>query len=174
VLVPFATVLVVQGVAWIRERLPGRRAQVGWACAVSALLLVNVGDQIQAAASVAHPADTTALVADFARYAERHSDQRILVSESLAAGLRQQGQWPKANLQVMPAGRPGKFNEYASFYSETVIPRELDWPTNRRRSFVAVFGPRDVNLDYYTGWKGHDRIISFAPALARAAGVIPP
>ncbi len=174
VLVPFATVLVVHGVAWVQARLPGRRAQVGWMSAVSALLVLNVVDQIQAAASVAHPEDRAGLVTDFARYAERHSDQRILVSESLAAGLRQQGQWPKANLQVMPAGRPGTFNEYASFYSETVIPRELDWPTNRPRSFTAVFGPRDVNLDYDTGWKGRDRIVCFAPALARAAGVIPP
>jgi hypothetical protein len=173
VMVPFAVCLVVQGAAWIEARLPKRGVRVGFACALGALLLVNLADQIQAAASVAHPEDTASLVADFAHYADQHPDRRLLVSERLADGLRQQGQWPKANLQVAPSGPPGKFAEYASFYSETVLPRELDWPTNRPRSFAAVFGPRDVNLDYYTGWKGGDRIICLRPALAREAGVLP-
>lgn len=173
VLVPFAVCVVVQGIAWIEARLRSRGAKAGFACVIGALLLVNLVDQIQAAASVAHPEGRAELVADFAQHAERHSDRRLLVSESLAAELRQQGQWPKANVQIMPAGRPGKFDEYASFYSETVIPRELDWPTNRPGSFTAVFGPRDVNLDYYTGWKGRNRIICFAPRLARDADVIP-
>jgi hypothetical protein len=58
-----------------------------------------------------------------------------------------------------------------------VEPHKLEWPTNRPHSFVAVFGPREVNLDYYTGWAGDDRIVSISEALVRelaAHGVVLP
>jgi len=55
-----------------------------------------------------------------------------------------------------------------------VIPRQFQWRTNRPGTFVAVFGPREVNLDYYTGWAGDERVISLSAAMARETGVLPP
>jgi hypothetical protein len=59
------------------------------------------------------------------------------------------------------------FDEYVAYYSETVGLHSLQWPTNRRHSFVAIFGPREVNFDYYTGWFGDDRIVSLSEAFVR-------
>jgi hypothetical protein len=163
----------VRGATWVEQRLPKGRSRTFFAVALAALVIVNLTDQIRAAASVADPKDTAGFVTDFARDAERHADRPLLVSARLAAALQQQGLWPRPYLRVVPTGALGEFTGYASFYSETVLTRELDWPTNRPGSFLAVFGPRDVNLDYYTGWKGRDRVICVTPALAREVGALP-
>ena len=174
ILAPFAAIFAARGLARVADLLPGRLAKAAFAFIVAALLIVNTADQIRASSSIVRRRDTASFVADFSLYAEEHPRRHFLVSQRLATELGRQGRWPGANLRVAPPGRPGSYDEYASFSSETVTPRHLEWRTNRPGTFVAVFGPREVNLDYYTGWIGDERVITLSPEMARETGVLPP
>ena len=161
VLVPFAIFLLILGVAEIDRRLPTRALRIGFVSILALALAVDLVDQVRASATVARRRDTPGFVADFARYADRHPRRVFLISPQLATALRSQGLWPKPNFR-MASKAVGRYHEYVSFYTETVPPHK-SWPTNRPGSFKAVFGPRDVNMDYYTGWPGGERIISLTP-----------
>ena len=44
-------------------------------------------------------------------------------------------------------------------------------PANRRGLFAAVFGPREVNLDYYPNWIGDEHIVVLSAERARELGI---
>ncbi len=158
VLVPFAVFLLILGIAEIDRRLSTRALRIGFVSLLTLALAVDLVDQVRASATVARRGDTPGFVADFARYADRHPLRLFLISPQLAAALRSQGLWSKPNFRLA-SNAVGRYHEYVSFYTETVPPHE-SWPTNRPGTFKAVFGPRDVNMDYYTGWPGGERVIS--------------
>jgi Dolichyl-phosphate-mannose-protein mannosyltransferase len=172
VLVPFVMFLAGRGLAWLHRRLPSSAARTALVALVSVLIAVNAVDQVRASLSVAHRGDTTRYLEDFARYAANEPNRTLLVSDRLSRDLNAIGRWPQPNMVAAKPGPLPAFNEYVSYYSETVIPRQHTWQTNRPGTFLAVFGPREVNLDYYTGWWGDDRIISLSASAAAENGVI--
>jgi hypothetical protein len=167
VVVPFAAFLAGRGIAWLHHRLPSAKARIALAAIVTGLLTINLVDQIKAANSVAHRSDTAQFTAELVRYIKQQPDRVFLVSDKLIPVLREQHLWPGPNLRPASGGVQQPFDEYVAYYSETVGLHSLQWPTNRRHSFVAIFGPREVNFDYYTGWFGDDRIVSLSEAFVR-------
>ena len=167
VVTPFLFILMARGVFWVNSRLRWKEARVGFMAGIVLLIAVNAVDQVRAAESVAQRRNTTAFVQAFEQYTKAHSNWTFLISPGLTHELKTWNFWG-TNLI---AQTDTKFNQpyqvYASYYSESVIPYQFEWQTNRPRSFVAVFGPREVNLDYYTGWAGDNRIVCLSPARVR-------
>ena len=172
IVTPFLFILSARGLAWLAGALRWPTARLGFAAAVAVLIVVNAIDQISAAESVAHRSNKEVFLQDFQRYAASHAGRVLAISPHLERELKNRGFWPKNLVAESAAGLRGPFDEYVSYYSETISPRESAWPTNQPDSFVAVFGPREVNLNYYTGWWGDDRIISITPALVREMGLV--
>lgn len=174
VVVPFVAFFAAQGWSWLQGFVPRGAARVAAVTGIFGLIGIGLVSEIAATVSIVHRHDTSRFLDEFIAYAGKRSEGILLVSSRLADDLRARGQWPLAHLVEVTPEAPHDFAAYASYYSETVKPRELQWPTNQPGSFVAVFGPREVNLDYYTGWSGQDRIIVLSPAIARAQGIVLP
>ena len=150
----------------------GHKARAALVMAVGILIAVNAVDQARASASIAHRGDKEAFVREFEGYVMQRANRTFAISPRLEQELKKRGFWGKNLVATSAAGLSGAYDEYVSYYSETVTPRESAWPTNRPNSFAAVFGPREVNLNYYTGWRGDDRIISMSPAFVREIGLV--
>lgn len=159
VVVPFIAVLAATGLEWLQRRLNNRRISLGLTILIVALFSINAVQQLQASTSVLNRRDKGAFLRQFMQYITSHPGQRILISPALEITLREQGFWRGNLISQKQAGLSSPFDVYASYYSETVSPRSWEWVTNRPGTFLQVFGPREVNLSYYVGWWGDDRII---------------
>jgi len=167
VVAPFLFILMARGVFWVNSKLPWKNARAGLVAGIVLLIAVNAVDQIRAVASVVRRRHVSVFEQAFERYTDAHSNWTFLISPGLTRELKARNFWG-TNLI---AQNDTKFNQpyqvYASYYSESVLPYQFEWQTNRPGSFGAVFGPREVNLDYYTGWWGDDRIVCLSPAKVR-------
>ena len=165
VVAPFLFLLMARGVFWTSSKLRWERVRVGFVAIIVLLIAVNAIDQVKAAESVAKRRNVSVFVDAFERYTQAHPNWTFLISPKLERELRGRNFWGK-NLSV-----DTKFEQpyqvYASYYSEAVLPIQRVWQTNRPRTFLAIFGPREVNLDYYTGWWGDDRIVCLSPKEVR-------
>jgi hypothetical protein len=167
ILYPFIVFCAGRGVVWAQQHLPVPRARITLAVLIAGLLTLNLMDQLNATASVAHRGDTDRFERELAKYVQRRSDRMLLVSDRVKVDLQRQHVWPAPNLRLLGDGLDQPFDEYLSYYTETVMPEHMQWPTNQPRSFVAVIGPREVNLDYYVGWQANDHIVSLSAARVR-------
>jgi hypothetical protein len=172
VLVPFAAILAGRGFEWMQAGLSKRRAaRMGLTALLAILFSINAIDQVQASNSIAKRNDTRVFLHQFTNYVAGHNKLRILVSPALEVKLTGRGFWADNLISQKQFGFTRAFDEYASYYSETVSPRSYVWVTNRPGTFSHVFGPREINLDYYTGWPGDDRIILLTKSRVRKWGV---
>jgi hypothetical protein len=175
VLVPFAAILAGRGFEWMQAGLSKRRAvRLGLTVLIGVLFSINAIEQVQASNSVAARNNTGIFLKQFTNYVAAHHKLRILVSPALEAKLTERGSWADNLISQKRFGFAGPFDEYASYYSETVSPRSYVWVTNRPGTFSHVFGPREINLDYYTGWPGDDRIIVLSKSSVHKWGVDKP
>ena len=163
VVAPFLFILMARGVFWVNSKLPWKKVRVGFMAGIVLLMSINGVDQVRAVATIVRRRHVSVFEQAFERYTKAHPTWIFLISPGLARELKARDFWG-TNLI---AQSDTKFNQpyqvYASYYSESVRPYQFEWQTNRPGSFVAVFGPREVNLDYYTGWSGDDRIVCINP-----------
>jgi 4-amino-4-deoxy-L-arabinose transferase-like glycosyltransferase len=164
VVAPFLFILMARGVVWTSSKLPWPKARVGFAAAIVLIIAVNAIDQTKAAATVRHRRNVPVFMHAFERYTQAHPDWTFLISPRLARELKAQQFWGTNLVAQNDTKFDQPYQVYASYYSESVVPYQFEYQTNRPGSFVAVFGPREVNLDYYTGWSGDDRIVCLSPA----------
>jgi len=61
--------------------------------------------------------------------------------------------------------------EGAVFFPIAEGPNPRRWTTNDPWLTEAVFGPREMNFNWYSPWQGNDRIVVMTVQKARAAGV---
>ena len=57
------------------------------------------------------------------------------------------------------------------FYASEGMDTPLDWPRNRPGLATNIFGPWEVNFDYYPTWAGDDRILVIPLAKAQELGI---
>jgi 4-amino-4-deoxy-L-arabinose transferase-like glycosyltransferase len=167
VVAPFVFIVMARGVVWAGSKLRWKVARGGFVAGIVLVITLNAIDQARAAKSVVRRGHVADFVYTFERYTTAHPLWVFLISPGLEHELKAQHFWG----QNLVAQRETKFTQtyqvFASYYSESVLPYRAEWKTNRPGSFVAVFGPREVNLDYYTGWLGDDRIVCLSPSEVR-------
>jgi len=163
VVAPFVFMVMARGVVWVGSKLRWKLARVGLVAGITLLITLNGIDQVRAAQSIVRRRHVADFVHTFERYTTAHSDWFFLISPGLEHDLKAQHFWGRNLIAQGETKFTLPYQVYASYYSESVLPYRAEWKTNRPGSFVAVFGPREVNLDYYTGWLGDDRIVCLSP-----------
>ena len=163
-IVPFLGLLAARGIADVAQRLPGRWWCAPFLAAFAALAIAQAAFLIHAAESIARP-DVNADVRAAVDYVAAHPRQTFRVSPRVRVLAAAQG-------KAMPA------NAIAAGPADDVVfvpiaegPNGRRWTTNDPWLTEAVFGPREMNFNWYSTWEGRDRIVVMTVDKARAAGV---
>lgn len=56
------------------------------------------------------------------------------------------------------------------FFAQAEGPDGFTWMTNDPFLTRAVFGPLEVNFNWYAGWAGHDRVVILTVPKAKETG----
>lgn len=149
ILVPFLAILSARGVAYAVGATRNRLGRVGLTAAVAAVLTFNAGFSAWAAQTIRRR-DETRHLHDFSAWAAARPGGTVTVSARIGEQLA------AAGLPSVPASAPERAC-YTAFLLSEAPSRQVE--ANRRGTFSPVFGPRDVNLDYYPTWAGDDRVL---------------
>jgi len=163
--VPFLCVLMAGGIADLYDRLGRRWVRATLAGGLAALALAQGAFLIWAAESIRH-LDPDAEVRDAMGFVRNHPKLEFRVS----AGVR-----ARATAQQLPMPA-NVVSDHALADAVVLFPRaegpdSFSIATNDPWLTMAVFGPREVNFNWYSGWWGHDRVVVMTKAKAQATGV---
>jgi hypothetical protein len=166
VLAPFLALLCAQGAGYVWDKLPTNRLRWIWPAFFTGLLALNAIWLGYAAWSIQNR-DTGRSTAAMLEYVRRNPENTYWASPDVWVQVeRQPGQAP-GNLHTLPAGDEG----YLVFYASEGMEDPNDWPGNRPGLATRIFGPWEVNLDYYPRWAGEDRILVMQLNKARQIGI---
>lgn len=157
-LAPPLALLAARGALEIIGRIPGRVAPRVAAAALVVAVAANATFGLAAARSIRGRSDA-ATVAKFAAWAAGEGPVRV--SPKLAAALARE------RLSIPPP--PADPNAPVALWMSECAPWQVR-PTNDRGALRAWFGPREVNLPWYTTWDGDDHVVVVDPR--RAAGLL--
>jgi len=163
-LVPFLSLLLARGIADLVHWLPRLWLRVGVACALVAVLLVQGVWVAEAGESIRH-FDPNAYVAQALEYVARRPNEGFRVSSQVRSIAADQHLRLPAN--VVSSGAI----EHVIFFPRAEGPGPWDWITNDPFLTEAVFGPREVNFNWYSSWAGHDRVVVMSLEKAKKAGI---
>lgn len=161
-LAPFLAVLSARGLAegLVRLRRPGARLTL--AIAIGCALVANAAWLISASQSIRHR-DSGAAVRKAIAYVRNHPNTRFLISPKV--------RWLAASRGVeLPANATANADEVI-FFAQAEGPSAWRWTVNDPWLTRAVFGPREINFNYYSTWAGFDRVVVMTIEKARAAGI---
>lgn len=159
VLAPFGAILAARGfrVAWEaagRTRWPAVRAAVP--AVAAAVVAVHAVFDVSAVASI-RGRSVARTANEFSEWLVRQPAGSVQLSDRLQRALDD------------PAGPPAADADIAMFAldagHEGIRP-------NEPRVFAHVFGPREVNLNYYTDWIGDEHIVVLSRRQALRFGVV--
>ena len=162
-LFPFLAVFAARG-TFVIAGLCGRhwqKAVIG--AVVAGMLFVNGFSIVTAGISVKNRLSTDH-IAQLAEYIDDRPEMRFILSTRVWDGLSAHDRKVRANI----TRDPREAVQAAVFYS--LEPHEgMRMNANRVFYTMAVFGPRDVNFNYYPMWL-NDRIIVMPVAAAKVLG----
>ena len=160
---PFLAVLSASGLAEVLPRLRWPAARLALAVALGCALAANAVWLISAGESIRRRDDGAEAVRAVA-YVRDHPRTRFRVSPKVTALAAQRGMTLPANATQAEA------DEVVFFARAEGVPRDR-WIINDPWLTRAVFGPREVNFNYYSNWEGYDRIVVMTLEKARAASI---
>jgi dolichyl-phosphate-mannose-protein mannosyltransferase len=161
---PFLAILAARGIGeifgWLRPRWAraALAAVVGLALTVQAVWLVGAGESIR-------HYDQDAYVKSAVAYTAAHPGVRFKLSPKVRALAARQ------HLTMAPNVTEGRDAQAVVFFAIDEGPGSWNFKTNDPFQIVAVFGPRELNFDWYCGWLGRDRVVIMPIDKARATGV---
>lgn len=162
---PFLAVAAARGAAWIAERLRPGRARLAFGGLLAALLLLNAYQLVAAGESIRWRG-TDRFARELADYIEAHEQQRFYLSPAVAEELARVRPSARSNVTTDPR----EPSDAVAFY-----PRELEapgaWPANMPGFTLRIFGPREVNFEYYATWP-EPRILLVRRAQAVRLGLL--
>jgi hypothetical protein len=163
VIAPFGAVLAAHGARWAWEASTGlyrHAARAALLAAAAGAIAVNVVFEIEAVQSIRHR-DSARTVQEFAAWLDGQPAGSVAMSPRLRAALARAGRGaPPAAVN----GRP----DLAMYALE---PPHVGIRPNEAHLFKAVFGPREVNLNYYSDWIGDEHIVVLTNPQAARFGV---
>jgi hypothetical protein len=164
-LTPFLTLLSARGVAEVFARIPvrwGRRALGGVlvvAMAANAAWLIRAGESIRRL-------DANGEVRDAIAYVARHGGTRFRLSPRVRALAAEQ------QLTLPPNVTEGGDPQVVVFFPKAEGPDPRQFKTNDPWLTEAVFGPGEVDFNWYSTWGGRDRVVAMTIAKAKGTGVL--
>jgi Dolichyl-phosphate-mannose-protein mannosyltransferase len=160
---PFLAFLAARGIAEVVDRLSRPWARWLLAAALAVLFVAQAAWLIRAGESIRH-LDPNAYVREALGYVARHSDTRFLLSSRVRALAAAQ------HLTLPPNIADRADAQSLVFFAIAEGPSSPDWKTNDPWLAQGVFGPLEMNFDWYSGWSGHDRVVILSKAKAKATG----
>jgi hypothetical protein len=161
-LAPFLAVLSARGLAEALLRLRWPAARLALAIVIGCALAANAAWLISAGESIRHR-DDSAAAGEAVTYVRNHPGTRFRVSAkvtSLAAGRG----------VTLPSNAVQANAEEVVFFARAEGAPPTGWIVNDPWLTRAVFGPREINFNYYSTWEGYDHVVVMTLAKARAAG----
>jgi hypothetical protein len=160
-LTPFLAVLSARGLAeaLLRARWPA--ARLALIIAIGCALAANAGWLIFAGESIRHR-DYGAAAVKAVSYVRDHPGTRFRISPKVTALAAGRG-------LALPANATQAEADEVVFFVKEEGPPPARWAVNDPWLTRAVFGPWEVNINYYV-WAGYDRIVVMTLDKARAAG----
>ena len=162
-LAPFLAVLSARGLAEALLRLRWPAARLTLAILIGGALAANAAWLISAGESIRHHDDGAAALEAVA-YVRNHPRTRFRVSPKVTSLAAERRQTLSANAVQGDA-------DQVVFFARAEGERPTRWTVNDPWLTRAVFGPREVNFNYYSTWEGPDRVVVMTIEKARAAGV---
>jgi 4-amino-4-deoxy-L-arabinose transferase-like glycosyltransferase len=163
-LAPFLAVLSAWGLAEALLRLRWPVARFALAIVIGGALAANAAWLISAGESIRHHDDGAAALEAVA-YVRDHPRTRFRVSPKVTSLAAERGLALSANAVAAQADC-----DQVVFFQRAEGERPTRWIVNDPWLTRAVFGPREVNFNYYSTWEGPDRVVVMTLEKARAAG----
>jgi hypothetical protein len=163
-LAPFFAILAARGLGVVAERLGPRRALLGLAPVLGAVAVVNGVWLVRAGESI-RTADPKSEVRDAVAWIGGHARTRVRISNRVRTLAREQGLALPANITAGPDA------DAVVFFPQAEGPTGGRWTTNDPWLTRAVFGPGEVDFNWYSTWGGRDRVVVMTDKKAKAAGV---
>jgi hypothetical protein len=166
-LVPFMALFLARAVSDFMRWLPRRPLQYAFAAGLISVLLVQAFWLVEAGESIRHfdPALYTKQALDYVR---DHADTRFRVSKQVRALAR------RSDVDMPPNVVSGSEGSQVVFFGKAEGPADpYKWATNDPFLTKAVFGPREVNFNYYSSWFGNDHVVIMDMKRAKDTGVQP-
>ncbi len=163
-LTPFIAILAARGIGELWARLPRPSLRVALGAAITAAMLVQAAWLVRAAESIRH-FDPPTYVRDALAYVGAHAGTRFRVAPGVRAVAAAQHLPLPQNVVDAPDG------DDVVFFARADGPPPRRWITNDPWLTEAVFGPGELNFNWYSTWEGRDRVVVMTLEKARAAGV---
>jgi 4-amino-4-deoxy-L-arabinose transferase-like glycosyltransferase len=163
-LTPFIAILAARGMGELAARVPHVGARTALGAALVAIALVQAAWLVRAAESIRH-FDPPTYARDAFAYVGAHAGTRFRVAPDVRALAAEQHVALPPNVVDAPEG------DDVVFFARADGPPPRRWITNDPWLTEAVFGPGELNFNWYSTWDGRDRIVVMTLEKARAAGV---
>jgi dolichyl-phosphate-mannose-protein mannosyltransferase len=159
---PFLALFAARGVAELAARVKPLWARRAGAVALATGGLAQALFLIQAGESIRH-VDPAAQARAALEYVRTHPDTTFHVSARVRSFA--------ARLHVALPPNARQDGDELVFFAEAEGPSPFVIRSNDPFLTRAVFGPREVNFNWYSSWTGHDRVVVMTEAKARASKV---
>lgn len=175
-LLPFLAVCAGIGAGAVYEWLRPRRWAAGLFVAV---LLVGIGANVQwlVRSSLSVRLTRKDAARQFAAYASARGDRRFLCTAAVLETMRDAGCGVPGNVAAMPrdaAGLQSLTRERVVFFTSDLPQKKRFWlPRNQPGLYLAVFGPHEMNVNYYPDWLWPSRLIVVSAETAKALPQVP-
>ena len=161
---PTMCVLAARGVAELMGRLKPVWLRWGLASGLSTVAIAQAVFLIRAGESIRH-LDYDAYVRQAVEYVRKHPTEEFRLSELVRARAAKQHLALPANVVTAPAGQAVVMFGRAEMGPPGLYKENDPWLTD------AVFGPLEVNFNWYAVWGGNDRVVVMPIEKARAGAV---
>jgi len=161
---PFFALLVARGTADFAAWLPRPWQRWGLATALVAAFSINAAWLVSAGESIRN-IDPNWYVRQALDYVKGHASTRFRVSNQIRGIAQAQNLTLPANVVT------GNDGTEVVFFGNAEGPGPWNWRVNDPWLTKKVFGPREVNFDWYSSWSGHDHIVVMGIEKAKATGV---
>jgi Dolichyl-phosphate-mannose-protein mannosyltransferase len=162
---PVLSLLLGYGAGEVGRWIANRWVKRGLAGALALGMLAQAIWLVRAAESIRH-VDPQVEAQQALAYVARHPKDRFRVSEEVRLlGTR-------SGLVVPPNAVPARAEAgHVVFFAKQEGPNPWVWKVNDPWLTEAVFGPGEVDFNWYSSWQGHDRVVVMDLAKARSFGV---
>jgi hypothetical protein len=161
---PFLCLFAARGVSELVRLVRIRLAAAGLVTALGALAVANAVYLVRAGESIRHY-DPNRYVEEAITYVAEHPETRFMLSPRVKQAATDR------RLRLPPNGDGGKDDaQEVVFFAKAEGPDGFTWMTNDPFLTRAVFGPLEVNFNWYSGWGGQDRVVILTLAKAKETG----
>ncbi|MES1173866.1 MAG: glycosyltransferase family 39 protein [Myxococcales bacterium] len=161
---PILSVLAASGLATIFELLKNRWLRLALGSGLGVIAVAQAVFLIRAGESIRH-VDYSAYARQAIAYVAAHPGEKFRVSDHVRKLAAEQQLAMPPNVAKAPEGQA------VVMFGRGDMGYPGDYKENNPWLTDAVFGPLDVNFNWYAVWGGNDRIVVMPIEIARAGGV---